>query len=228
MANAHRPVARVILSCFLLLGVVSSVPRLVAGLPPQKAIWKPEIRAFETRDKLHPPPQNAVLFIGSSSFRKWSAMAEDFPGIQVINRGFGGSELDDSTAYADRILFPYHPRVVVLYAGDNDLAAGKSPGTVVAEYTDFVSVVHARLPQTRIVFVSIKPSLARWNLREEIVETNRRIAAIHSDNLAFVDIYSHMLGPDGRPRKELLLSDGLHPSEQCYRLWASLIRPYLF
>ena len=155
-------------------------------------------------------------------------MAEDFPGIQVINRGFGGSELDDSTAYADRILFPYHPRIVVLYAGDNDLAAGKSPGTVVAEYTDFVSVVHARLPQTRIVFVSIKPSLARWNLREEIVETNRRIAAIHSDNLAFVDIYSHMLGPDGRPRKELLLSDGLHPSEQCYRLWASLIRPYLF
>lgn len=212
---------------FIVAALVSGVTRTYADIPPQKAVWEPEIRAFEARDKLHPPPQNAVLFIGSSSFRKWSAMAKDFPGIQLINRGFGGSEIDDSTAYADRILFPYHPRIVVLYAGDNDLAAGKSPDTVVAEYTNFVSIVHARLPQTRIVFVSIKPSLARWNLKDEIIETNRRIAAIHGDHLAFVDVYSHMLTPDGKPRKDLLLSDGLHPSEQCYRLWAFLIHPYL-
>jgi GDSL-like Lipase/Acylhydrolase family len=226
MANIRR--ARVILIFFFLVAViVLGVSRAYADLPSQKAIWEPEIRAFETRDKLHPPPQNAVLFIGSSSFRKWSAMAQDFRGIQVINRGFGGSEIDDSTAYADRILFPYHPRIVVLYAGDNDLAAGKSPDGVVAEYTNFVGVVHARLPQTRIIFVSIKPSLARWNLKDEIIETNRRIAAIHGDHLAFVDVYSCMLDPDGKPRKDFLLSDGLHPSEECYRLWATLIRPYL-
>jgi lysophospholipase L1-like esterase len=212
----------------LLIAAIVVVPvRLRAEIPPQKAVWEPEIRAFEQRDVVHPPPQNAVLFIGSSSFRKWTALAEDFQGIQVINRGFGGSELDDSTSFADRIIFPYHPRIIVLYAGDNDLAAGKSPTVVVAEYTNFVSVVDARLPHTRIVFVSIKPCLARWKLKDKIIETNRRIAAIHADNLAFVDVYSQMLGPDGKPRKDLLLSDGLHPDEQCYRLWASLIRPYL-
>jgi lysophospholipase L1-like esterase len=224
----HRAFARGLIILLLLAAATVLVPaRLPAEIPPQKAIWEPEISAFEKRDSVHPPPQNAVLFVGSSSFRKWTGLAQDFSGILVINRGFGGSEIDDSTAFADRIIFPYHPRIIVFYAGDNDLAAGKSPTAVVAEYTNFISIVHAQLPQTRIVFVSIKPSLARWKLRDEIIETNRRIAAIHADNLSFVDVYSHMLTPDGKPRKDLLLSDGLHPSEQCYRLWASLIRPYL-
>jgi lysophospholipase L1-like esterase len=218
----------IIFILFLFIAVTVLVPaRGLAQIPAQKVIWEPEIRAFEARDRIHPPSQNAVLFIGSSSFRKWTAMAEDFPGIQIINRGFGGSQLDDSTSFAERIIFPYHPRIIVLYAGDNDLAFGKSPDTVVAEYTNFVSVVHERLPQTRIIFVSIKPSIARWNLKDKIIETNHRIAEIHADNLAFVDIYPNMLGPDGKPRKDLLLADGLHPSEKCYRLWASLIRPYL-
>jgi len=224
----HRALARGVFIILFLLAVAVFVPAsLRAQIPPQKAVWEPEIRAFENHDNIHQPPQNAVLFIGSSSFRKWTALAQDFPGIQVINRGFGGSEIDDSTAYSDRIIFPYHPRVIVLYAGDNDLAAGKSPDVVVAEYTNFVGVVHARLPQTRIVFVSIKPCTARWKFKNEVIETNRRIAAIHADNLAFVDVYSHMLGPDGKPRSDLLLSDGLHPNEQCYQLWAPLIRPYL-
>lgn len=218
----------IVFKLFLLIAVTVLVPaRGLAQIPAQKAIWEPEIKAFEARDRIHPPPQNAVLFIGSSSFRKWTAMAEDFPGIQVINRGFGGSQLDDSTSFAERIIFPYHPRIIVLYAGDNDLAAGKSPDAVVAEYTNFAGVVHERLPQTRIIFVSIKPSIARWNLKDKIIETNRRIAEIHADNLAFVDIYPHMLGPDAKPRKDLLLSDGLHPDEKCYRLWAALIRPDL-
>ena len=146
----NRGMHRAIVHIFLLFiaATVLFAPRVRAQIPPPKAIWEPEIRAFEKRDGIHPPPQNAVLFIGSSSFRKWTAMAEDFPGIQVINRGFGGSEIDDSTSFAERIIFPYHPRIIVLYAGDNDLAAGKSPAAIVAEYTNFVSVVHGRLPQT--------------------------------------------------------------------------------
>lgn len=218
------------IACGVILLIATGVlvsSRAPAQIPPQKVIWEPEISAFEKRDRVDAPPQNAVLFIGSSSIRKWTALAEDFPGVKVINRGFGGSEIDDSTAFAKRIIFPYNPRVIVLYAGDNDLAAGKSPEAVFAEYTNFVSVVHGRLPKTRIVFVSIKPSIARWNLENEIIETNNRIAAIPAANLAFVDVYSHMLGTDGKPRKDYLLSDGLHPSEKCYRVWASLIRPYL-
>jgi lysophospholipase L1-like esterase len=198
-----------------------------AEIPPQKPIWEPEIRAFEKKDQLQPPPQNAILFVGSSSIRKWTNLAKDFPGLQVINRGFGGSQIDDSIAFASRIIFPYHPRIIVFYAGDNDLAAEKSPDQVVAEYTNFVGVVHAQLPQTRIVYIAIKPSLARWKLQDKIQETNHRIAALQEPYLSFVDIYPSMLGPDGKPEKDLLLEDGLHPSEKCYRLWASLIRPYL-
>jgi lysophospholipase L1-like esterase len=224
----HRAIVRIIIILFLSITATVLVSnRAHARIPPSKAVWEPEISAFEKRDKIDPPPQNAVLFIGSSSIRKWTALSNDFPGIEVINRGFGGSEIDDSTSFAERIIFPYHPRVIVLYAGDNDLAAGKSPTEVVAEYTNFVSVIHGGLPQTRIVFISIKPSIARWNLQDKIIETNRRIAAMRAANLFFVDVYSHMLGADGRPRKDLLLSDGLHPDEKCYRLWASLIRPYL-
>ncbi|HEY1787084.1 MAG TPA: GDSL-type esterase/lipase family protein [Verrucomicrobiae bacterium] len=232
MQNIREPriifLQRSIVILFLLVAAVVSVSSGVhAQIPPQKAIWEPEIRAFEKRDSIQPPTQNAVLFIGSSSVRKWTAITEDFPGIQVIDRGFGGSQIEDSTSFAERIIFPYHPRIIVLYAGDNDLAAGKSPAAVVAEYTNFVGVVHERLPQTRILFVSIKPSIARWNLENEIVETNHRIAAFHGENLSFVDVYSPMLTSDGKPRKDLLLADGLHPDEKCYRLWASLIRPYL-
>lgn len=198
-----------------------------AQIPPQKPIWEPEIRAFEKKDHTQPPPPNAVLFVGSSSIRKWTTLADDFPGVTLINRGFGGSQIDDSTAFSSRIIIPYHPRLIVFYAGDNDLAAGKSPAQVFGEYTNFVTVVHAQLPQTRIIFISIKPSLDRWKLRDKIMETNHRIAALPEPYLSFVDIYPSMLGPDGTPEKDLFLSDGLHPSEKCYRLWASFIRPYL-
>lgn len=189
--------------------------------------WEPEIRAFENHDRTNPPPQDAVLFLGSSSIRKWNRLAKDFPGVRVINRGFGGSEIHDSTEFAGRIVFPYHPRVIVFYAGDNDLAAGKSSDQVVAEYTNFVATVHAKLPATRIVFISIKPSPIRWKLKEQIVETNRRIAAVKADWLAYVDVYSTMLDADGNPRKDLFQSDGLHPNEKAYRMWVPLIRPLL-
>lgn len=197
------------------------------NLPAAVAQWEPEIRAFENRDRTNPPPQDAVLFLGSSSIRKWSALAKDFPGMRVINRGFGGSQIDDSTAFASRIVFPYHPRIIVFYAGDNDLAAGKSPDQVVAEYTNFVATIHAQLPATRIVFLSIKASPARWNLNEKMAETNRRIAAMKESWLAYVDVDSLMLGADGKPRKDLFLKDGLHPNEKAYRLWAAKIRPLL-
>lgn len=198
-----------------------------AEIPPQKAIWEPEIHAFEMRDATNPPPQNAVLFVGSSTIRKWTTLAEDFPGVQTVNRGFGGSEIDDSTAYASRIIVPYHPRIIVFYAGDNDLAAKKTPDEVVAEYTNFVSVVHSQLPETRIVFISIKPCIARWKLKDEVIETNHRIAAMKEPYLEFVNIYPTMLGPDGKPQENLLLKDGLHPSRKAYKIWAKVIRPYL-
>ncbi len=189
--------------------------------------WEPEIRAYEAADRTNAPPRHAILFIGSSSFRLWKTMPADFPDKQVINRGFGGSEIHDSTAFADRIILPYQPRMIVLYAGDNDLAAGMTPDQVVAEYHNFVRTVREHLPQTRIAFLSIKPCPSRWRLKKDIIAVNRRIAALKGKDLAFIDIFAPMLGPDGKPRTELFKPDMLHPNEKCYRLWASMIRPYL-
>src|SRR5258707_13063020 len=114
------------------------------------------MQQFEKSDQDNPPPRGAVLFVGSSSIRMWKNLAEDFPGIRAINRGFGGSEIADSTFYVDRIVTPYLPRMIVFYAGDNDLSDGKSPQKLLDDYKAFVSRVRIRLPSTRIAFISIK------------------------------------------------------------------------
>ena len=214
----------------LLAAFVFNLTTTFAEIPPQRAVWEPEIKKFELHDATNPPPQNAVLFVGSSTIRKWTTLAKDFPGVTVINRGFGGSEIDDSTAYASRIIVPYHPRIIVFYAGDNDLAdktVKRSPDQVVAEYTNFVSVIHSQLPDTKIVFISIKPCTARWKLKDEVIEVNKQIAAMKEPYLEFANIYPLMLGPDGKPEKDFLLPDGLHPSQKAYDVWATVIRPYL-
>ena len=189
--------------------------------------WEAEIAAFEASDRTNPPPRNSILFIGSSSFRLWKTLAQDFSDKPVINRGFGGSEIADSTALASRIIFPYHPRMIVLYAGDNDLAGGKSPQRVVSDYRAFVRTIRAQLPETRIAFLSIKPCPSRWRLKNEINAVNHEIAAMKDKGLLFIDIYPPMLGPDGNPRADLFMPDGLHPNEKAYHLWATIIEPCL-
>jgi lysophospholipase L1-like esterase len=189
--------------------------------------WEKEIAAFEASDKTNMPRKDAILFVGSSSIRKWTTLAKDFPGKQVINRGFGGSEVADSTALAERIIFPYEPKIIVFYAGDNDLAAGKSPDKVFGDFEAFLKKVHQRLPEARVEYISIKPCPLRWKLKDKVTEVNNRIAAIKDDKLTFIDVYPSMLGTDGKPRPELFLKDGLHPSAKCYELWAKLITPHL-
>lgn len=210
-----------------LIVLVSTLAKLPGQTNTNSSRWEPELKAFEASDRTNPPPRNGVLFIGSSSFRLWKTMAQDFPRKPVLNRGFGGSEIADSTALASRIIFPYHPRMIVLYAGDNDLASGKSPEQVVSDYRAFVRTIRAQLSETRIAFLSIKPSPSRWRLKNEINAVNRQIAAMQGKGLLFIDIYPHMLGPDGTPRADLFMPDGLHPNAKAYQLWASLIEPYL-
>jgi lysophospholipase L1-like esterase len=189
--------------------------------------WEKDIAAFEAQDAKSPPPKNAILFVGSSSIRLWN-LKESFPDRQTINRGFGGSELADSVRYAKRIILPHQPQIVVLYAGDNDLANGKSPKQVLADYKEFVAVVHRALPKTKIVYIAVKPSIQRWALIDKIREANRliqdHVAARKSETLAFLDIEKPMLGADGKPRPGLLQADGLHLSKQGYELWARLLR----
>lgn len=201
----------------------------VTLLSAAPARWEKDIDAYTRADAAHPPPQNAVLFIGSSSILKWTTLAADFPGVPVINRGFGGSELADSVYYADRIALPYHPRLVVLYAGDNDLLAGKTPETIFADFKAFTAKIHAGLPEARLIYIAIKPSPSRWQLREKIVQTNSLIAAEcrRDPRDTFLDVYAPMLDAKGQPRPELFVPDMLHLNAEGYALWQKLLAPLL-
>lgn len=190
--------------------------------------WEKEIEAFERQDAKQMPPENAVLFVGSSSIRLWK-LAESFPDLDVINRGFGGSQLADAVFFAERIVIAYRPRLVVLYAGDNDLAAGKKPRQVLADFKQFATKVKAALPETRIAYLSIKPSIKRRALIDQIRETNAAIRKYVSqeERLSYVDMFQPMLTADGEPRPELFQADGLHLNAEGYKLWAMALRPTL-
>ncbi len=196
---------------------------------PALARWEADISAFEAADKTNPPPQGAVLFVGSSSIRLWKTLAADFPDHPVINRGFGGSQLIDSVTFADRIVLPCQPKMILLYAGDNDIAAKKTPSQVLTDFRLFAQKVHQKLPETRIGFIAIKPSLARWSLIEPIKEANRLVKVYCQENerLLFIDVFPLMLDADGQPRSDLLAADGLHLNRKGYELWMALIKPHL-
>ena len=191
--------------------------------------WEKEIAAFEAMDRAHAPPTNAVLFVGSSSIRLWKTLAADFPEFPVINRGFGGSEMADSARFAGRIVLPYRPRQVVVYAGDNDLANGKPPEQVLADFKDLVAKVWERLPRARIAYIAIKPSPSRWKLAAKVRAANRLIEEFSKsdERLDFIDIFAPMLDGQGQPREELFLADRLHLNTAGYRLWTEKVRPYL-
>jgi lysophospholipase L1-like esterase len=191
--------------------------------------WTKDIDAFTTADLGRPPPPNSIVFVGSSSIVKWKTLGQDFPNLPVVNRGFGGSELTDSLFYVDRIVIPYKPRIVVLYAGDNDLNAGKAPETVAADFEAFCTKIHAALPATRIVFISIKPSPSRWKIHEKMEQANALIAAYCAKDKrrAFLDVWKPMLDAKGEPRSELFVTDMLHMNPAGYEIWTPLLRPLL-
>jgi lysophospholipase L1-like esterase len=187
-----------------------------------------EIAAFEKWDRQNAVPRDAILFVGSSSIRLWQT-AESFPDLPVINRGFGGSTIADVNRYADRIVVKYKPRLIVFYAGDNDIAGGKSPQQVFSDFKLFVAHASKELPESRVVFLSIKPSPSRAEFWPKVREANSLIEEFVKSNpqLTYVDIATPMLGDDGKPRKELFLDDDLHMNEVGYRIWVEVVRPVL-
>jgi lysophospholipase L1-like esterase len=208
---------------------LSVVGFLNAADSSPSARWEPAIRAFEAVDKKAPPPAGAVLFVGSSSIRLWKTLPKDFPQYNVINRGFGGSQIADCTYFADRIVISYRPSVIVLHAGANDLGAGKTPSQVYDNYRAFVEKVHSALPQTPIAFLSINPTPARWAQADKQKETNgliqRYIAG--KNELAYLDQWDALLGPDGQPRADLHIADRLHPNAEGYKIRTQLVSKYL-
>jgi len=225
----NSPKQTALLAIALTAGAGLAGQTLRAQNKPDSSKWESEIKAFEAADKTNPPPHGAVLFIGSSSIRQWKTLAEDFQEYKVINRGFGGSQIIDSVAFVDRIVIPYKPRMILLYAGDNDIAAGRSPEQVLADFKAFTRKVRPSLSETKVAFISIKPSPSRWEFAEKIKAANRLIEDFckQDERLIYVDVFNPMLGADGKPRPELFVEDRLHLNHKGYALWTAMIRPRL-
>tara|TARA_Y100000590_G_scaffold415195_1_gene512757 strand:- start:2646 stop:3401 length:756 start_codon:yes stop_codon:yes gene_type:complete len=186
------------------------------------------IDSFEYWDYKNSFPDNAVLFIGSSSIRKWST-SNYFPFAPVINRGFGGSHISDIIYFIDKTVLKYNPKVIVLYAGDNDVASGKSAVDVFHDYMDFILKIHNAIPETHIIFLPIKPSPKRWTFWPIMSEINSLIKEFNSQNiyLHYVDTASPMLSKLGQPIPSLFISDSLHLSINGYDLWSETLEPIL-
>ena len=203
-------------------GLLAQAPAVAADK------WAAEIAKFEAADQATPFAPGGIVFVGSSSIRLWDVAAA-FPGRRVLNRGFGGTQIIDSVNHVDRLVIRHKPATVVFYAGDNDLSAGRTPQQVEADFAAFVTKVHAALPATRIAFIGIKPSIARWALITKVREANRLVRedCDRDDRLGFVDVDAAMLGWDAKPRPELFVKDGLHMSPKGYDIWNMLVRPFI-
>ena len=218
----------------LALGLILTAVSLLAQSAPAPpahnfAAWEKDVAAFEAADRTNPPPKNALLFIGSSTIVRWKTLQRDFPNVPIVNRGFGGNQIVDSTHFADRMVVPYHPRMIFLRAGGNDIHAGKTPEQVFEDFKAFVATVRAKLPKTEIVFIGLSPSIARWNERAATVRLNALIADYvrRTAGLKYIDAYDISLDAKGEPRPELFVEDKLHFSPAGYKLLAERVRPYI-
>lgn len=191
--------------------------------------WEDAVRAFEKQAQISPPPPSAVLFTGSSTITMWSSIAQDFPFVAVINRGFGGSQMQDLLVFADRIINSCRPAGVVIYSGDNDLAAGKTPEEVVGAARGVLRKIRKGSGNIPVAFIGPKPSPSRWSLAKAIHETNDRLRTwlLSEPQARYVDVRPVMLGRDGNPRDELFGPDNLHMSRAGYEEWIRVLTPVI-
>ena len=193
--------------------------------------WESTITKFEFRDQFHPPAKNSILFIGSSSINFWSTLAQDMAPLPIINRGFGGSYMRDMVKYLDRIVLPYQPRAIVLFAGTNDTTDNRldSARQIVEGYKTFVQRVQVALPKTAVHYIAITPTPTRQKFWPIANEANQLILNYTqaNPNLHFVDFNHQLLNEDGKPNRSLYKFDGIHPNEKGYALWTAAIRRQL-
>jgi lysophospholipase L1-like esterase len=228
--SRHRLFSNSVLAAFcavvlLAAGCASVPPNSLAAHDSTQ--WTHEIAAIERRAVTNASP-DCILFVGSSSIRLWTNMVADFPGLPVVNHGFGGSQLADSVRFADRLIIPFRPRQVVIYAGGNDLNAHKPPELVFGDFVALVEKIRAALPQTRIAYISSAPNLQRWAQVENVQRLNALVEAYcQRHGLEFINVFPLMLGADGKPKPDIFVKDGLHMNERGYAIWRQAVRPYL-
>lgn len=191
--------------------------------------WEREISAYERADLTNPPPKGGIEFAGSSTIARWKTLAADFPGQPVFDRGFGGSEIVDSTHFANRIIIPYAPRKIFFRAGGNDLADGKSPEQVYSDFQEFAALIHTNLPDTVIYYISWNPTPSRWKQHEAEKKLNDLVEGFVQGKpyLKYIEMYDLPLDAEGKPRPELFVADRLHFNADGYKLLAERVRPFV-
>jgi lysophospholipase L1-like esterase len=227
MRSWLRPqVVGVVLALVVLTGCQTTPRNTLSTHNPSK--WEKEIARLEASSLTNPPPSHGIVFVGSSSIRLWTSLTSDFPNLPVINRGFGGSMLADSWFYADRIVIPLQPRQVVIYAGGNDINAGKNPDEVFGDFVALARKLRAALPKTRLAFISSAPNPARWAQVEKVKRLNQQVENYcRRHNMDFINVFPLMLGPDGSPKPDIYVPDRLHMNENGYAIWRGAVGPYL-
>lgn len=210
-----------------------SILLAVAGVSAQDSEsykrWEKEIAAFVEIDRKQTPPENAILFTGSSSIRVWTTLGQDFPSIRFINRGFGGSHFEELLHFAPQIVLPYKPKLIVVYSGENDIVSGQSAENVLADFKAFVAFRDKNLPLTPIVYISMKPSilrLAEWSEMKRGNDLIQTEIAKHK-RVRYADLASKMIGPDGKPLPDIFLADNLHMNAKGYAIWREHLAPFL-
>jgi hypothetical protein len=218
------------LLAFILFALVAPLRLAIAAETNHNfAKWEKEIAAFEASDRTNPPPKHCVLFTGSSTIRLWTNLVHEFPDQPAVGRGVGGCEIVDITHFADRIVFPYEPKMILLRCGGNDINAGKSAEEVFADFKEFVATVRAKLPATEIVFISQNPTLARLKQTDKEQALNKFVKDFAKQNphMQYCEMTDLVLDQDGKVRPELFRADKLHFNDAGNKLMAERVRPFL-
>ena len=212
-----------------LLAVVCVITSLNTNA--QQPPFYDEIREFKTQDSVQQPPQHAIVFVGSSSFRNWTDVQSYFPDYTIINRGFGGSSLPDVIRYANDIIFPYNPKEIIIYCGENDFVADTTVNadTVFNRFKTLYGMIRTKMKTVPVAFISIKPSPSRRQYWKKMIEANILIRNFLAGqaNTSFIDVFNPMLNENSQPKPEIFESDSLHMNAKGYAIWQKAIEPYL-
>jgi lysophospholipase L1-like esterase len=221
------------MSVFKKIVLVSFFVNVVLLLHAQEEpypFWN-DIQSFKQKDSMQAPPANAILFVGSSSFTMWRDVQDYFPGYTIINRGFGGSSLPDVIRYAGDVIYPYKPKQIVIYCGENDLAGDEkiSGQTVFERFKILFAMIRNEFKNVPIAYISMKPSPSRQKLFPKMIAGNNLIKDFlkKKKNAVFIDVYSKMLNSDGTPMVDIFLEDNLHMNKNGYAIWQKEIQPFL-
>ena len=216
---------------FILIALVFTGFLVANAQSSKNYLFADEIKAFKKLDSATFPAKKQILFAGSSSFRKWTNVQSDFPDHKIINRGFGGSTLSDVIYYADDIIFPYHPKQIVIYCGENDIASSDTITAVIMlkRYQQLFFLIRSKMKRVEIDFVSIKPSPSRAKFRATVERSNQLIKDFiaKQKHAKYINVFDAMLNEDGTIKQEIFLKDDLHMNEKGYAIWQKIIEPYL-